>query len=170
LEWTFPREAGKSNPFQTRYWVSGIPFAAGQTHNNYGFTGNYEKDSTTDKVPISALDKKKFNYAYISGCHVNNQNKRYHIVYYFAGATFSNGEILIFRKNPRNNDESQKRFFCFFKDLVSFQSPLLLIILIFTQWDTTTITIYIPMDTTIIPVPEIFGWLSSSIYFSRSSN
>jgi len=51
------------------------------------------------KVKRTVLDKKKFNYKYNTGHHINKENKMYHNVYDFAWMNFSDGEVLIIRRN-----------------------------------------------------------------------
>ena len=57
------------------------------------------KNLRQKKVPKSALDKKKFNYAYCTGIHINKHNKMYRNLYDFAWMDFSDGEVLIIRRN-----------------------------------------------------------------------
>ncbi len=57
------------------------------------------KNAKQKKVSRSLLDRKKFNMKYMTGFYENAQNKRYHIVYDFAWMEFSNGEVLIIRRN-----------------------------------------------------------------------
>lgn len=51
------------------------------------------------KVTKGTLDKKKFNYDYLTGYHINNQGKTYHIVYDYAWMKFSDGEVLIIKRS-----------------------------------------------------------------------
>lgn len=50
------------------------------------------------KVQRAELDKKKFNYKYITGYSVNSRGKTYHHVYDFSWMEFSNQEILIVKR------------------------------------------------------------------------
>ena len=51
------------------------------------------------KVPIIILEKKKFNFNYMTKYHVNKQGKVYHYVYDFSYMTFSDNEVLINRRS-----------------------------------------------------------------------
>lgn len=53
------------------------------------------KRTTNKKVSRLILDKKKFNYHYITGFHINTRNKMIHRVYDYSWAIFSDQEILI---------------------------------------------------------------------------
>ena len=55
------------------------------------------KNSTQKKVDRSLLDKKKFNWHYITSFHINSQNKMVHYVYDFSWMIFSDQEVLIKR-------------------------------------------------------------------------
>lgn len=57
------------------------------------------KNEKQKKVPRHILDQKKFNIRYMTGFFENAQGKRYHIVYDFAWMEFSDGEVLIKRRN-----------------------------------------------------------------------
>jgi hypothetical protein len=57
------------------------------------------KNSRQKKVVKTFLDKKKFNYSYCTGFHINKYNKMYHNVYDFTWMDFSDGEVLIIRRN-----------------------------------------------------------------------
>jgi predicted nucleic acid-binding Zn ribbon protein len=61
------------------------------------------KNITQMKIPRVKLDKKKFNYSYITHFHVNNQGKTVQYVYDFSWMIFSDQEVLIkrIRKSPR---------------------------------------------------------------------
>lgn len=61
------------------------------------------KNGTQRKLPKLALDKKKFNYSYITGYHVNKQGKIVHHIYDFSWMIFSDEEVLIRRKTSRGN-------------------------------------------------------------------
>ena len=58
----------------------------------------FGKHKTQQKVHRSVLDKKKFNYKYLTGYYLNSRNKMYHLVYDFAWLEFLDGEILILRR------------------------------------------------------------------------
>ncbi len=60
------------------------------------------KNSTQKKVNRLILDKKKFNYSYITAYHINNQGKTVHYVYDFNWMIFSDAEVLIKKNNFRN--------------------------------------------------------------------
>lgn len=55
------------------------------------------KNKTQMKIPRNQLDKKKFNYSYLTHFHVNNQGKMVHYVYDFSWMIFSDQEVLIKR-------------------------------------------------------------------------
>lgn len=55
------------------------------------------KNSGQKKIPRIELDRKKFNYDYLTGFHVNKQGKTYHHVYDFSWMIFSDSEVLIVR-------------------------------------------------------------------------
>ena len=57
------------------------------------------KNSTQKKVNKLVLDKKKFNYSYCTGFHINKHNKIYRNIYDFGWMEFTDGEILIVRRN-----------------------------------------------------------------------
>lgn len=50
---------------------------------------------TTSKM---ILDKKKFNYTYMTGYSINNQGKTYHHIYDFSYMLFSDPKVLIVRR------------------------------------------------------------------------
>ncbi len=56
------------------------------------------KNSKQRKVDRKVLDKKKFNFNYMTGYYINSKNKMYHLVYDFAWMEFSDGGILIIRR------------------------------------------------------------------------
>jgi len=56
------------------------------------------KNSSQKKIPRLILDKKKFNFSYITSIHTNNQGKNVHHVYDFSWMIFSDEEVLIRRK------------------------------------------------------------------------
>ncbi|MCO6461851.1 MAG: hypothetical protein J5I59_10625 [Saprospiraceae bacterium] len=55
------------------------------------------KTGVSKKLPKSILDQKRFNYSYITGYHINSQQKTVHYVYDFSWMIFSDQEILIKR-------------------------------------------------------------------------
>ncbi len=56
------------------------------------------KRKTQIKVPIVILEKKKFNFNYITKFYVNSKGKTYHHVYDFSWMSFSDDEVLIIRR------------------------------------------------------------------------
>ena len=56
------------------------------------------KNSKQKKMPKINLDKKRFNYTYVTAYHVNNQGKMINHVYDFSWMIFSDEEVLIRRK------------------------------------------------------------------------
>ena len=56
------------------------------------------KNSKQKKMPKINLDKKRFNYSYVTAYHVNNQGKMVNHIYDFSWMVFSDEEILIRRK------------------------------------------------------------------------
>ena len=56
------------------------------------------KNSTQKKILKIALDKKKFNYTYITSFHINKHGKTVYHVYDFSWMIFSDEEVLIRRK------------------------------------------------------------------------
>ena len=57
------------------------------------------KNSIQKKVNRYLLDQKKFNWKYMTGFYVNSKNKTYYHIYDFSWMEFSDGEILIVRRN-----------------------------------------------------------------------
>lgn len=55
------------------------------------------KNSVQKKVNRSLLDKKKFNWHFITSYHINSNNKMVHYVYDFSWVIFSDQEVLIKR-------------------------------------------------------------------------
>lgn len=53
------------------------------------------------KVPTIDLEKKKFNFNYITKYIINKEGKEYRYVYDFSYMTFSTDEVLIDRRVPR---------------------------------------------------------------------
>jgi len=60
------------------------------------------KNSRQKKISRLILDKKKFNYSYVTSYHLNVHNKMVNHVYDFSWIIFSDEEILIFRKKDKN--------------------------------------------------------------------
>jgi len=56
------------------------------------------KNAVQKKIKRLELDRKKFNYKYITHYYVNSKSKTYNYVYDFAWMEFSDNEILIIRK------------------------------------------------------------------------
>ena len=57
--------------------------------------GNRTTQTSVDRM---VLDKKKFNFSYITGYSINKQGKTYHHVYDFSYMTFSTQPVLIVRR------------------------------------------------------------------------
>ncbi len=57
------------------------------------------KNTKQKKINRQKLDAKKFNWKYYTGSYINSKGKLYHIVYDFAWMEFTDGEILIIRRN-----------------------------------------------------------------------
>ena len=55
------------------------------------------KNKVQTKIERSLLDRKKFNFSYITHYHINNQGKTVHYLYDFSWMIFSDQEILIKR-------------------------------------------------------------------------
>lgn len=55
------------------------------------------KNKSQIKLERAVLDKKKFNFSYITHFHINKQGKMVHYVYDFSWMIFSDQEILIKR-------------------------------------------------------------------------
>ena len=56
------------------------------------------KNKTQISVSRDVLDKKKFQYKYLTGYVLNSRNKYVNYVYDFSWIEFSKGDILIYRK------------------------------------------------------------------------
>lgn len=56
------------------------------------------KNSTQKKIARGILDKKKFNFQYVTGYYFNSKGKIYNYIYEFAWMIFSDKEVLIVRK------------------------------------------------------------------------
>ncbi len=57
------------------------------------------RSQTKKKVSRHQLDKKKFNYDYITGFHVNTRKRTIYHVYDFSWAIFSDQEVLIMKNH-----------------------------------------------------------------------
>ena len=57
------------------------------------------KNVRQKKIDRAVLDKKKFNFHYITGYYFNNKGKMYNYVYDFAWMIFSDKEVLIVKRN-----------------------------------------------------------------------
>lgn len=55
------------------------------------------RGSNRKKISRLLLDKKKFNYDYFTGQHVNTRGKTIYRVYGFSWAIFSDQEVLLMR-------------------------------------------------------------------------
>lgn len=55
------------------------------------------KNGQTKKINRRYLDKKNFRFDYLTGYHLNSQNKMVHYIYDFTWSIFSDQEILIKR-------------------------------------------------------------------------
>jgi len=56
------------------------------------------KQKTQVRIDRIILDRKKFNFKYLTHFQVNSQGKTYHYVYDMAWMEFSDNEVLIVRK------------------------------------------------------------------------
>jgi len=56
------------------------------------------KHKTQCKVPIMMLERKKFNFNYITHYKINKEGKEYRYLYDFSYMTFSDATVLINRK------------------------------------------------------------------------
>jgi len=57
------------------------------------------KNIKQKKIERSVLDRKKFNFHYVTGYYFNSKNKIYNYVYDFSWMIFSDREILIIRRS-----------------------------------------------------------------------
>ena len=57
--------------------------------------GKYKTQLTVERI---VLDKKNFNFSYLTGYSINNKGKTYQHVYDFSYMVFSSQRILIVRK------------------------------------------------------------------------
>ena len=55
------------------------------------------KASKMKKITKLTLDQKHFNYSYITGMHVNKQNKQVFHIYDFSYLIFSDQEVMLYR-------------------------------------------------------------------------
>ena len=60
------------------------------------------KNATQLTISKMLLDKKKFNYTYMTGYSINNQGKTYHHIYDFSYMLFSEPKVLIVRRKYGN--------------------------------------------------------------------
>lgn len=56
------------------------------------------KNAKQKKLPKHELDKKRFNYSYITGYHINSRGKTVHHVYDFSYLIFSDQGVIIYRR------------------------------------------------------------------------
>jgi len=56
------------------------------------------KNTNQKKINRMILDRKKYNFAYLTGFHTNKHGKTVHHVYDFSWLIFSDEEVLIKRK------------------------------------------------------------------------
>lgn len=56
------------------------------------------KDRQQMKIPMILLERKKFNFNYITKYHINSKGKTYHYVYDISWMKFSNDEVLLNRR------------------------------------------------------------------------
>jgi hypothetical protein len=61
------------------------------------------KHDVQKKVKRIVLDKKKFNFKYLTHFQTNSKGKVYYYVFDFAWMEFSDDEILIVCKRKKNN-------------------------------------------------------------------
>ena len=64
------------------------------------------KNFSQKKIYRLLLDRKKFNFGYTTGFHINKNGKTVHHVYDFSWLIFSDEEVLIKRK--RTNKDTQQ--------------------------------------------------------------
>lgn len=57
------------------------------------------KNAKQKTLPLIQLERKKFNFNYCTGIYENAQGKRYYNLYDFAYMKFSDGRVLIIRRN-----------------------------------------------------------------------
>ena len=56
------------------------------------------KNKQRKKVDRLTLDRKKFNFHYLTGYYANASNKIYNLIYDFAWMEYASGEILVMRR------------------------------------------------------------------------
>jgi len=56
------------------------------------------KNSQQKKMAVFELEKRKFNFNYITKYIINSKGKIYHYVYNFSWMTFSDNEVLIIKR------------------------------------------------------------------------
>lgn len=61
------------------------------------------KNGIQKKIPKIELDKKKFNWTYITHYHINNQGKEVRYLYDFSYIIFSDQEVLLKRVGGTKN-------------------------------------------------------------------
>lgn len=62
------------------------------------------KNAIQKKIPKIELDKKKFNWTYITHYHINSRGKEVRYLYDFSYIIFSDQEVLIKRVGKSEND------------------------------------------------------------------
>jgi len=68
-------------------------------HRNYSILLELMgKTAKQKKIKKIWLDKKKFNYSYVTAYHLNSKNKMVNHIYDFSWMVFSDEEVLIRRK------------------------------------------------------------------------
>lgn len=60
------------------------------------------KRTTQAKIDRMRLDKKKFNFSYMTGYSINKEGKTYHHIYDFSYMVFSSQTILVVRRGSGN--------------------------------------------------------------------
>ena len=56
------------------------------------------KNKKQIRIPILTLEKKKFQFNYVTKYTINSKGKIYNYVYDFAWMSFSNNEVIIYRR------------------------------------------------------------------------
>jgi len=62
------------------------------------------KNTFYKKVDRSRLDRKKFNFHYVTQYHLNSKNKMVNYVFDYSWTIFSDQEVLIKRARPPKNE------------------------------------------------------------------
>jgi hypothetical protein len=57
------------------------------------------KNAKQKTLPLLRLEQEKFNFNYCTGIYANAKGKRYYNIYDFAYMKFSDGRVLIIRRN-----------------------------------------------------------------------